>query len=174
MSEYLVDDVSPYHLHMTMFATTIREQASDEQHAYWMPKIEAWEIIGAYAQSEMGHGSNVRGLELEAKWDPNTKEFVLHSPTLTASKWWNGTLGRTATHAIVVAQLLLPHRLSPNNEAGEDADIKYTSQGPHLFIVQIRDSKTHLPLEGIVVGDIGPKYGYAPMDNAYMLFNSFR
>jgi len=174
MSEYLVDDVSPYHLHMTMFATTIREQASDEQRAYWMPKIEAWEIIGAYAQSEMGHGSNVRGLELEAKWDPKRKEFVLHSPTLTASKWWNGTLGRTATHAIVVAQLLLPISLPPNNDAAQDPETRYSSFGPHPFIVQVRDLKTHLPLEGIAVGDIGPKYGYAPMDNAYMLFNKFR
>jgi acyl-CoA oxidase len=33
-----------------MFVTTIREQASDEQKAYWMPKIEKFEIIGAYAQ----------------------------------------------------------------------------------------------------------------------------
>jgi len=33
-----------------MFVTTIREQASDEQKAYWLPKIESWSIIGAYAQ----------------------------------------------------------------------------------------------------------------------------
>jgi hypothetical protein len=33
-----------------MFITTIREQASDEQRAYWIPKIENFEIIGAYAQ----------------------------------------------------------------------------------------------------------------------------
>lgn len=49
-AEYLVDDVSPYMLHMSMFVTTIREQASDEQKAYWIPKIERFEIIGAYAQ----------------------------------------------------------------------------------------------------------------------------
>jgi acyl-CoA oxidase len=29
MAEYLVDDVSPYFLHMEMFITTIREQASE-------------------------------------------------------------------------------------------------------------------------------------------------
>ncbi|KAL2809081.1 acyl-CoA dehydrogenase/oxidase [Aspergillus granulosus] len=162
-AEYLVDDVSPYMLHMGMFVTTIREQASDTQRAHWLPLIESWKIIGAYAQTELGHGSNVRGLELEARYDTKTREFVLHSPTLTASKWWNGTLGRTANHAIVVAQLLLP-----------DAKGKYVSYGPHPFIVQVRDMKTHLPFEGIVIGDIGPKYGYASMDNAYMLFNNFR
>ncbi|KAJ5227844.1 hypothetical protein N7489_008552 [Penicillium chrysogenum] len=165
MAEYLVDDVSPYFLHMEMFITTIREQASEEQQAHWLPLIESWKIIGAYAQTELGHGSNVRGLELEARWDNRTKEFVLHSPTLTASKWWNGSLGRLANHAIVVAQLLLPDHSSPD---------QYVSHGPHPFIVQVRDMKTHQPLNGIVVGDIGPKYGYITMDNAYMLFDQFR
>ncbi|CAG8908450.1 unnamed protein product [Penicillium egyptiacum] len=165
MAEYLVDDVSPYFLHMEMFITTIREQASEEQQAYWLPLIESWKIIGAYAQTELGHGSNVRGLELEARWDSRTKEFVLHSPTLTASKWWNGSLGRLANHAIVVAQLLLPDPSSLD---------QYISHGPHPFIVQVRDMKTHQPLNGIVVGDIGPKYGYITMDNAYMLFDQFR
>jgi acyl-CoA oxidase len=165
MAEYLTDEMSPYHLHMTMFATTVKEQGSDEQKQYWWPKIASWKILGAYAQTEMGHGSNVRGLECQAKYDVKNEEFVIHSPFLTASKWWNGTMGRTATHAIVVAQLLLP---DPKSEGS------FISQGPHPFIVQIRDEKTHQPLEGIVVGDIGPKYGYTSMDNGYMLFNNFR
>lgn len=150
MAEYLIDDLQPYHLHISLFNSAMREQTDDAQRAYWIPKMESWEIIGAYAQTELGHGSNVRGIELEATWDQATKEFVLHSPTLTASKWWNGTLGRTATHAVVVAQLKLPK--SPGGEI--------VSYGPHPFIVQIRDKKTHLPPESIVVGDIGPKYGY--------------
>jgi acyl-CoA oxidase len=165
MAEYLVDDVSPYFLHLEMFITTIREQASEAQRAEWMPLIESWKIVGAYAQTELGHGSNVRGLELEARWDSQAKEFILHSPTLTASKWWNGSLGRIANHAIVVAQLLLPKAGSAN---------EYVSHGPHPFIVQVRDMKTHLPLSGVVVGDIGAKYGYITMDNAYMLFDNFR
>ncbi|KAK5162963.1 uncharacterized protein LTR77_011017 [Saxophila tyrrhenica] len=165
MSQYLCDDVSPYMVHYTMFVTTVREQGSDEQKAYWMPRIERMEAIGCYAQTELGHGSNVRGLECQARWDPQAQEFILHSPTLTASKWWNGTMGRTANHAIVMAQLLLPK---------SQGSSEYVSKGPHPFIVQIRDMKTHLPLPGIAVGDIGPKYGYAPMDNGYLLFDQHR
>lgn len=100
MAEYLIDEMSPFFLNHTMFVTTIREQASDEQKKHWLPQIENFDILGAYAQTEMGHGSNVRGLELQARWNPKSHEFVLHSPTLTASKWWNGSMGRTATHAV--------------------------------------------------------------------------
>jgi acyl-CoA oxidase len=110
--------------------------------------------------------SNVRGIETEARWDQESKEFVIHSPTLTAAKWWNGSLGRTANHAIVVAQVMLPST-SPSEPQ------KYISHGPHQFIVQVRDLTTNKPLEGIVIGDIGPKYGYTSMDNGYMLFHHF-
>ena len=120
--------------------------------AYWMPKLDSWEVIGAYAQTELGHGSNVRGIECEAKWDPKMKEFVINSPTLTASKWWNGTLGRTATHAVVIARLLAPEV----GVVGVCVD-----HGPRPFIVRVRNAKTHLPPPSIIVGDIGPKYGYA-------------
>lgn len=176
--------------------TTVREQASEEQQKYWMPRILNYEIIGCYAQTELGHGSNVRGLETTAKWDAVAQEFVLHSPYLTASKWWNGSMGRTATHAvrvtilaakllanfksalsrltrhpqIVVAQLLVPNKV-PISGTGDSA---YDNHGPQTFILQIRDENTHQPLPGIAVGDIGPKYGYASMDNGYLLFSNFR
>jgi acyl-CoA oxidase len=168
LAEALVDDVSPYYLHLHMFITTIREQASDEQQAHFMPLIKAFKIIGAYAQTELGHGSNVQGIELQARWDSRTGGFILHSPTLTACKWWNGSLGRTANYAIVVAQLLLP---GPGVNAQDEP--AYVSHGPHPFVVQVRDLKTHQPLDGVLIGDIGPKFGYDTIDNAYMLFDDF-
>lgn len=101
-------------------------------------------MFSCYAQTELGHGSNVRGLETTATWHPETKEFVIHSPHLSASKWWIGTLGRTANYCVAMAQLIVNGK----------------SLGPHPFMVPIRDLKTHEPLEGIIVGDIGPKFGY--------------
>ena len=164
MADYLQDEMAPYALQATMFSTSIREQCNEEQLKYWLPKVENWEIIGCYGQTELGHGSNVRGIECQARWNPGTRDFTIHSPTLTASKWWNGALGRTANHAIVVAQLMLPDSTSGNLK----------SHGPHQFIVQIRDMKTNKPLEGVVIGDIGPKYGYTAMDNGYMLFKNLK
>jgi acyl-CoA oxidase len=150
-----------------MFATTIREQASDEQRVYWMPKIEAWEIIGAYAQSEMGHGSNVRGLELEAKWDPkkgicptqpdvNSEQMVERYPRSNCNPRSRSTY---YSH------------FRQNNDAAQDPRLGILRPHPSSFRSGLEDASS---LEGIAVGDIGPKYGYAPMDNAYMLFNKFR
>ena len=113
---------------------------------------------GCYAQTELGHGSNVRGLETTATWNPDDKTFTLHSPYLTAAKWWIGSLGRTANHAVVMAQLIVSGK----------------RLGPHPFVVQVRDLKTHEPLEGIHVGDIGPKFGYNTMDNGFLLFNNVK
>lgn len=162
MAEYLVGEVAPYTLHTVMFSTSITEQCNEEQMRYWRPKVDNWEIIGAYSQTELGHGSNVRGIETEARWNSDTRDFTIHSPTLTAAKWWNGSLGRTANHAIIVAQLMLPK------------NGKLVSFGPHQFVAQIRDMKTNKALEGLVIGDIGTKLGYASMDNGYMLFKNFR
>ena len=58
-----------------------------------MPLIDNWKIIGCYAQTELGHGSNVAGLETTAELDTSTDEFVLHTPNFKASKFWPGNLG---------------------------------------------------------------------------------
>lgn len=46
--------------------------------------------------------------------------------------------------------------------------------GTHLFIVQIRDLETHIPLPGIKVGEIGPRMGFSTADNGFLGFNHFR
>lgn len=58
-------------------------------------------------QTELGHGSNVSALETTATYDPSTQEFVMNTPTLSATKWWIGALGTMATHALVMAKLIL-------------------------------------------------------------------
>jgi len=154
----LISEPGPYGLHESMFLITLRDQGTPEQHERFLRNAEQYRYIGCYAQTELGHGSNVRGLETTATWNPDDKTFTIHSPTLTSSKWWIGSLGRTANHAVVMAQLII---------AGKP-------YGPHPFVVQIRDLNTHQPLENIHVGDIGPKFGYNTMDNGYLLFNKVK
>lgn len=63
------------------------------------------DIHGCYAQTEIGHGSNVAGLETTATLDTKTDEFVIDMPTNTATKWWPGEMGRFANFACVFASL---------------------------------------------------------------------
>lgn len=69
-----------------MFVPAIKGQGTEEQHKKWLHLAYKMQIIGCYAQTELGHGSNVQGLETTATYDPKSEEFIIHSPTLTASK----------------------------------------------------------------------------------------
>lgn len=69
-----------------MFIPALKGQATDEQQKKWLSKAYKMSIIGCYAQTELGHGSNVRGLETTATFDPSTDQFIVHSPTLTSTK----------------------------------------------------------------------------------------
>ena len=73
-----------------MWIPALLGQADDEQQAKWMPPSQSLAIIGTYAQTELGHGTFVRGLETTATYDPSSRQFVIHSPTLSSTKWWPG------------------------------------------------------------------------------------
>lgn len=76
----------PLSVHYDMFIPALKNLGTSEQQAEWLPRAINCSIIGAYAQTEMGHGTFVRGLETTATYDPQAKEFVVHSPTITAYK----------------------------------------------------------------------------------------
>jgi acyl-CoA oxidase len=151
-------ELSGYLTQVTFFYPSLEIQADDEQLKEWRPKIKSLEIIGCYAQTELGHGSNVKGIEIEASYDHATQSFVLNSPSASATKWWIGGLGLTSNHALVIAQLI----------------INGQRYGPHAFLVPIRDTRTHEPFLGVDVGDIGPKIGLHVNDNGYLRFSDYR
>ncbi|XP_028031489.1 probable peroxisomal acyl-coenzyme A oxidase 1 [Bombyx mandarina] len=151
-------DNSPFSLHYSMFVPAIIAQANDEQKKYWLKRAMNTEIIGTYAQTELGHGTFIRGLETTATYDVETEEFVLHSPTLTAYKWWPGSLAHTANYCVVMAQL----------------NIKGKNYGIQPFMVQLRDENTHMPLSGIKLGEIGAKLGFNTVNNGFLGFDQHR
>ena len=157
----IADDL-PTALHWVMFVPNIVSLCDEEQQKEWLPLCRDWKMIGCYAQTELGHGSNVRALETTATFVPESKNgvkggsFVIHSPTLTSGKFWPGTLGRTANHAMVIARLI----------DGEGVD-----RGMHNFLVPLRSMNDHSLLPGVKTGDIGPKIGYNNMDNGFAYFD---
>lgn len=86
----ILKEGSPIGLHFGMFLPALRNLGTPEQQAEWVPKAIDCKIIGTYAQTEMGHGTFIRGLETTAIFDQKNKQFVIHSPTITAYKWWPG------------------------------------------------------------------------------------
>ncbi|KAM4664617.1 peroxisomal acyl-coenzyme A oxidase 1 isoform 1-T1 [Discoglossus pictus] len=154
----LGSQTDPLGLHWSMFSNMVANQSSPSQAKKWLPLAKNLKVIGTYAQTEMGHGTHLRGLETTATYDPSTQEFILNSPTVSSIKWWPGGLGKTSNHAVVLAQLYTQ---------GE-------CKGLHAFIVPIRQMGTHEPLPGVVVGDIGPKFGFDETDNGFLKFDHFR
>lgn len=111
------------------------------------------------AITEVSHGSNTKRIRTTAIYDPITKEFIINTPDFEAAKCWVGNLGKTASIAMLFAILYTPD--------GEN-------HGLHGFLVPIRDPKTLICYEGVVVGDIGEKVGLNGIDNGFVMFNNYR
>jgi len=57
------NETSAITLHRNVFTRAIESQGSDEQKATWLKKAKNVEIIGAYAQTELGHGRMLLAVE---------------------------------------------------------------------------------------------------------------
>lgn len=151
-------DKFAFGLHLTAFLVPIDLWGTDEQRKYWEKEVKEKPIFGTYVQTEIGHGTYIRGLETTATYDRTTQEFVINSPTLTSTKFWPGGAGKTCNYALVMAQLIID---------GKD-------HGLHGFVVQLRSLKDHSVMPNLELGDIGVKAGFTSVDNGYVRFKNLR
>jgi len=128
-----------------------------ERHHTLIPDIINLDLVGCFAMTETGHGSDVQSLEVTATYDEATQEFVVHSPTPSSRKDYIGNAAKHATMAAVFAQLVT---------AGE-------SHGVHCFLVPIRDGKGR-DLPGVTTSDCGHKGGLRGVDNGRIMFDQVR
>jgi alkylation response protein AidB-like acyl-CoA dehydrogenase len=142
-----------------LWGGTILFLGSREHHERFLDKITSCEALGVFGLTELGHGSNVNGMETTATYDRARDEFVVHSPTFTAQKYWPGNIAEYGQFATVFARLVID---------GKDC-------GPHGFVVPIRDGPRGKPLPGVTVRDsIGQKLCFNGVDNGGLLFNQVR
>lgn len=74
-------------IHAIMCYPLVDVIGDKEQKNYFLPRMISGEIRTCYAQSELGHGSDVQNIETTANYHPKTKEFVFNSPSVTSTKW---------------------------------------------------------------------------------------
>ena len=156
----MTDWMLPVQPQFRIFISNLERQMSDEQKAIWIPRAERFEILGSYCQTELGHGSNVRGIETTATFDEGSDEFVINSPSVSSAKYWIGATGVWATHGIVVARLI----------------VKGKEYGNHLFLTQLRSLESQELMLGVEIYELGPKafQGMLGTDNGAIMFHKVR
>lgn len=137
-----------------LFGGAILNLGTERHHAAFLPGIARTEILGGFAMTELGHGSNVRDLETVARYEPARGVFVLHTPSVSARKEWIGNAAVHGHHMVVFAQL-------------ETLD---ETHGVHAFVVPVRDDDDHL-LPGVRIADCGHKMGLNGVDNGRLWFD---
>ena len=93
--EVLGPEKQVFGLHFSMFSISINLWSTPEQKSHWKSFIEQNPVFGTYIQTEIGHGTYLRGLETTATYEKATQEFLIDSPTLTSIKFWPGSCNYT-------------------------------------------------------------------------------
>src|ERR1700754_1394593 len=141
-----------------LFGGAVENLGTERHHQAYVPRIIDLDLLGCFAMTETGHGSDVQALETTATYDPATKEFVIDSPTRTARKDYIGGAAQTARVAAVLAQLITPD--------GE-------GHGVHCLVVPIRDDEGN-DLPGVTTSDCHYKGGLPGVDNGRIVFDHVR
>jgi acyl-CoA oxidase len=140
-----------------LFGGAVHRLGTERHHRSYLPGCASVDLPGCFAMSESGHGSDVRSIRTQARYDAAAQEFVLHTPDDDARKDWIGNAARHGRVAVVFAQL----------------DVAGEARGVHAFVVPVRDEHGALA-EGVEVEDCGDKMGLQGVDNGRLRFNAVR
>ncbi len=140
-----------------LFGGAIENLGTERHHQAYVRRLIDLDLLGCFAMTETGHGSDVQSLETTASYDPGTEEFVINSPTPSARKDYIGGAAQTARVAAVFAQLITGGK----------------SHGVHCFVVPIRDDEGN-DLPGVTTSDCDYKGGLPGVDNGRIMFDHVR
>ncbi|WP_309648009.1 acyl-CoA dehydrogenase family protein [Nocardioides sp.] len=139
-----------------LFGGAILQLGTKEHHDAYLAPLITGELMGCFAMTESGHGSNVQALGTVATYDLATQEFVITTTTDDARKDYIGNAAKHAELAVVFAQL----------------EVAGASEGVHAFVVPIREGGE--PCAGVRIEDDGLKMGLNGVDNGRLWFDQVR
>jgi acyl-CoA oxidase len=140
-----------------LFGGAILHLGTEKHHEAYLPDTITGKLLGCFAMTETGHGSNVQALETTATYDAEADEFVIDTPTESARKDYIGNAAMHARLAVVFAQLEV---------AGE-------GRGVHAFVVPVRAPEGDV-MPGVRIEDCGDKIGLNGVDNGRIWFDHVR
>jgi acyl-CoA oxidase len=144
-------------VHIHLWGGAVLYLGTKRHHDKWLQATEDYVVRGCFAMTELGHGSNVRGIETVTTYDPTTQEFIINTPCESAQKYWIGGAAMHANHTIVFSQLYIGGR----------------NEGVHAFICKIREPNGEIS-KGVKVADCGHKIGLNGVDNGRLWFDHVR
>nr|WSX53867.1 acyl-CoA dehydrogenase family protein [Streptomyces sp. NBC_00974] len=139
-----------------LFGGAILHLGTGRHHEAHLPGLITGKLMGCFAMTETGHGSNVQALGTVATYDTVSREFVITTPDDHARKDYIGNAARHAELAVVFAQLEVDGR----------------SRGVHAFVVPLRVGGE--PAPGVRIEDDGRKMGLNGVDNGRIWFDGVR
>jgi acyl-CoA oxidase len=140
-----------------LFGGALLHLGTERHHRAYLADVISLDLLGCFAMTETGHGSDVANLRTTAAFDPATDEFVISTPDRDARKEYIGNAARDGRIAVVFAQLVA---------RGE-------TQGVHAFVVPIRDDAGN-PMPCVHIEDCGLKAGLNGVDNGRLYFDDVR
>jgi acyl-CoA oxidase len=140
-----------------LFGSAILQLGTKEHHEQWLPGVMDLSIPGAFAMTEIGHGSDVAAVGTTATYDAETQEFVINTPFRGATKEYLGNAALHGVAATVFAQLIT----------------NGVNHGVHCFYVPLR-GEDGVDLPGIGREDDGLKGGLNGIDNGRLSFDHVR
>ncbi|MFD3546731.1 acyl-CoA dehydrogenase [Streptomyces sp. NPDC058655] len=139
-----------------LFGGAILHLGTGRHHDAYLPDLITGELMGCFAMTETGHGSNVQALGTVATYDAANREFVITTPDDQARKDYIGNAARHAELAVVFAQL----------------EVDGLTRGVHAFVVPLRVGGE--PAPGVRIEDAGRKMGLNGVDNGRIWFDGVR
>ncbi|KAJ3296854.1 hypothetical protein HK104_001096 [Borealophlyctis nickersoniae] len=128
-----------------------------QRHRKYLPEIDNLNAIGCFGLTELGYGNNAVEMETTAHFDSATNEWIIHTPSTLAQKYW---ITNSAVHAkwtVVFAQTFVHGK----------------HEGINVFLVRIRNEDMSVA-PGVRIEEMGVKMGCNGVDNGKLWFDHVR